>query len=386
MQLFGGDGADTFNVNTTSGQTIVGGNDSSDAGDSVFLGSGADLVFGNGGNDTLDTGQGSDTVVCGFGNDCVNASSGTNVVFGNQGNDLILTGGLGSNDSVWGGLGNDSVNEAGSGAPLLFGNEGADTLLTITAAAATIVGGQDSADGADSIVDQTAGTSTLWAFGNGGADTINLLNASVTVIAGQGNDSLIGGASAQALLFGNEGNDTLNIGSAGAGVATVFGGQGNDSLWTNVGRDSIQGNEGNDTLRGDFNIDTISGGTGNDVFAYGSAADDGNNAAGGGPVELITDVNWSVDRFATATAVTFAANITNQTGADLAAQANSAIAGAFALNGSTGVVAAQFSFNGHTYLAIDQAGTGTFSDTQDLLLDITGVTGTIANSNFIPFP
>ena len=47
------------------------------------------------------------------------------------------------------------------------------------------------------------------------------------------------------------------------------------------------------------------------------------------------------------------------------------------------MVAAQFSFAGRTYLAIDQANTGTFADADDLLLDITGVTGTIAASNFI---
>jgi hypothetical protein len=34
-------------------------------------------------------------------------------------------------------------------------------------------------------------------------------------------------------------------------------------------------------------------------------------------------------------------------------------------------------------VAIDQAGFGTFDDTADLLLDITGVTGTIATSSFV---
>jgi hypothetical protein len=38
---------------------------------------------------------------------------------------------------------------------------------------------------------------------------------------------------------------------------------------------------------------------------------------------------------------------------------------------------------GRTYLAIDQNNTGAFADADDLLLDITGATGTIATSNFI---
>ena len=50
--------------------------------------------------------------------------------------------------------------------------------------------------------------------------------------------------------------------------------------------------------------------------------------------------------------------------------------------GGGNVVAAQFTFAGRTYLAIDQAGLGTF-DAQELLIDITGVTGTIATSAFI---
>ena len=136
-------------------------------------------------------------------------------------------------------------------------------------------------------------------------------------------------------------------------------------------------------LRGNTNIDTLSGGSGNDVFVYEDSADDGDNAPGGGPVEFITDVNWAEDRFQTPVVVTFAANMGAGTGVDLNTSANNAIAAAFALNGGAGVVAAQFTFGGRTYLAIDQITLGTFLDTDDLLLDITGATGAIATSNFI---
>ena len=47
------------------------------------------------------------------------------------------------------------------------------------------------------------------------------------------------------------------------------------------------------------------------------------------------------------------------------------------------MAAAQFTFAGRTYVAIDQATFGTFLDTDDLLIDITGVTGAIATSNFV---
>ncbi len=171
----------------------------------------------------------------------------------------------------------------------------------------------------------------------------------------------------------------------------MFGGLGNDSIRMSqdgnlaTNRDSLQGNEGNDTLHGSDAVDTISGGTGNDLFVYEGVGHDGNNAAGGGPVELITDLNWAEDKFDTPTAVTFAANMGAGTGGDLNSSANNAIAAAFALSGNPAAqVAAQFTFGGRTYVAINQDGAlNAFLDTGDLLIDITGVTGTIATSNFI---
>jgi hypothetical protein len=101
-------------------------------------------------------------------------------------------------------------------------------------------------------------------------------------------------------------------------------------------------------------------------------------------------VNWAEDRFRTPAQVTFAANVTGMTsGANLTAQANSAIAAAFTLaGGGSSMVAAQFSFNGRIFLAIDNQNggpgiLGQFDDANDLLLDITGATGSIGTSNFI---
>jgi hypothetical protein len=100
--------------------------------------------------------------------------------------------------------------------------------------------------------------------------------------------------------------------------------------------------------------------------------------------EAITDLNWAEDKFDTPIQVTFAANMGAGTGADLNASANNAIAAAFALaGGGVNVVAAQFTFGGRTYVAIDQIVLGTFVDANDLLIDITGVTGTIATTNFV---
>jgi hypothetical protein len=99
-------------------------------------------------------------------------------------------------------------------------------------------------------------------------------------------------------------------------------------------------------------------------------------------VEFITDVNFGEDKFDTTPNMTFATNTGAGTGVDLATSANNAINAAAALGG-TQAVAAQFTFGGRTYLAINTDLAANFNDPTDLLLDITGATGAIGNSNFI---
>ena len=368
-------------------QTIVGGTNSSDGADCILGSNGADLIFGNGGNDILDVSTtavviDNNTAIGGFGDDSIvrNTTGGTDLAFGNEGNDTIYL--SGGNDTDFGGLGNDCLYYVtGSGNPLFFGNEGNDTVIATTATAATVVGGQNSADGNDTIL---TGAGADLVFGNGGNDTINVANGANTVVGGFGNDTITAGTAAD-LVFANESNDTV---SAGDGNNTVFGGQGNDSI---LGRrrsrhDPGQRGQRHDPgrRRGGISIDTISGGSGNDVFAYSDGGGDGNNAIGGGPVEQITDLDWSVDKFHTGVPVTFAANIGAGTGGDLNASANNAIAAAYALaGGGANVVAAQFTFGGRTYVAIDQTASARSPTATDLLIDITGVTGAIATSNFV---
>ncbi len=245
---------------------------------------------------------------------------------------------------------------------------------------ATLVGGNDSADGADLLV---TGTGADFVFGNGGGDTITAGAGANTVVGGFGSDLIVTLAAAD-LIFANETGDTV---SAGDGANTVFGGLGNDSILGGAGRETIQGNEENDTIRGDaalgISIDTIAGGTGNDVFAYSDGGADGDNAAGGGPVELITDVNFDQDRFQAPIAVVFANDTGAGTGANLNEAANNALNASAALSGNAAnITATTFTFGGRTFLAINQVGAG-FQDATDLLLDVTGATGTIGGSDFI---
>ncbi len=382
MVLFGNQGADSISIFSNVPQTIIGGNDSNDGSDLLLSGNENDIIFGNGGDDTCNGGSGLDTMIGGVGNDFlvqILVDSDADLVFGNEGNDTVSAGG--GADTVFGGLGNNSVFSSG-GSALYFGNEGNDTVVVNSAGpqTVTVVGGNDSADGGDSIF-STNESDVL--FGNGGADTIDGSGGNNTIIGGFDGDliPLSTGGSAD-FIFGNEGNDTITTGPDGPD--TVFAGQGNDTVVAGSGRDTLLGNEGNDTIRGNLGIDTISGGAGADVFGYATGSDDGDNVAGGGPTELVTDVNWAEDRVQVFAAIAAAGATPVGAAANLQQAADNALGAIWAGNGSGAIrVAAQFDFQGRTYVAIDQGGAfGSFQDANDLLLDITGVVGTIGAGNF----
>ena len=183
------------------------------------------VATGTGGNDTLnqsgDTGPG--TIVGLAGDDTISSGSGLVQAFGNSGNDSVLLR-AGNTGSIWGGTENDSIfGPSGTGSMLLFGNEGSDAVdISAASSAQTIVGGNDSSDGADTIF---TGTGSDLIYGNGGNDTINAGVGNNTIIGGFGNDSLYTPGDGNDLVFGNQGNDTINV---YPGNDTVFGGLGND--------------------------------------------------------------------------------------------------------------------------------------------------------------
>ena len=102
--------------------------------------------------------------------------------------------------------------------------------------------------------------------------------------AGDGNDSVTGGAGADTLA-GGLGNDTISgddgddsvlgeagddVLSGGLGLDTLSGGDGNDSLSGGSGADRLAGDLGNDTIDGGTEADDISGGDGNDSVLGGT--------------------------------------------------------------------------------------------------------------------
>jgi Ca2+-binding RTX toxin-like protein len=383
MMLFGNDGADTIMIDSSTALTILGGDNFADAGDSLLGSFGDDIIFGAGGNDTLDGGQGSDTMIGGGGNDSIGKTYFEpygDLVAGNEGDDTIWVWGGGGADVAYGGQGNDSIyhNSAGSGGTAIyFGNEGSDTINVFDATFALIYGGDNSADGNDSLTGGSGGDIIL---GNGGADTINGGDGANILIGGFGNDSIFAGVDADYIL-GNENNDTIN---SGDGADTVFAGQGDDAVFAGAGNDTINADQGRDAIHGGLGIDTLSGGSGFDVFIYTGGSDDGDNVAAGGVTEVITDFDVFEDRFVTVAPVAFAGAPTFRAVATLLQAASAAIAAEWVANGSPAAnVGAQFGFGGHTYVAINQGGAlNAFDETADLLIDITGVPGTITAANF----
>jgi Ca2+-binding RTX toxin-like protein len=382
-QLFGGAGSDSIRTLEILSVTMVGGDSSLDGNDSLVVDGGASgtcFIFGNGGSDTIFGLLAFSTVVGGFGNDSVLINNGeqNTLIFANEGNDTLDLSGSDFN-TIFGGQGNDSVRSTTAGGQFRL-NENNDTFYADgNSSALTVTGGNDSADGADSI---WTGSGNDVVLGNGGNDTI-LGGEGNNVLVGAGADFVFSGDDLD-FIFGNENNDTL---ISGKGPDTVFGGQGNDSIVTGLvlsddgfGNDSILGNEGSDRIIAGTGADTISGGADADVFIYEDPGDDGSS---GGSVEFITDLSWAVDSFAFAWSVEFAA-VTSPGGAgNLGQAAANALLAAWQQNGSADVnVAAVFTFQGRTYLVSDSNLThnGAFSNNDDILIDITAATGSV-NAN-----
>ena len=177
----------------------------------------------------------------------IDGNTFANQILGTSLADIIHPGA--GNDSVYGGGGNDLIDDLGH--------------------TSTGSGGDDSF------------------FGGAGADTL---------YGWIGNDWLDGGTEND-LMFGEDGNDYLDgwtgndILSGGEGQDTLYGYTGNDSLQGDAGNDLLYGEDGSDVLFGGLGRDTLFGGQGADVFKFSSV-----NDSNGGTRDLIGSFEFDVDR------------------------------------------------------------------------------------------
>ena len=188
------------------------------------------------------------------GNDSLGVPNGDSnttgyTVFGLGGDDT-LTGG-GGNDNIFGSFGNDR----------LFGGNGNDKL-----------------------------------FGDFDNDRL---------FGGNGDDQLYGGVGDDD-LFGQNGNDQLN---GSLGLDNLDGGSGNDVLDGGTDDDVLFGGDGNDSLKGGTGNDVLAGGNGQDTLTGFGSASGGtpeiDTLAGGGNITFFDDGNSRLDPFSDGVKDTF---------------------------------------------------------------------------------
>ncbi|MCW9679746.1 VWD domain-containing protein [Dolichospermum planctonicum UHCC 0167] len=346
---------------------------------------GNNILTGNSSNNTLNGGAGVDTLVGGTGDDIYIVDSTTDTITeqANQGIDtvqssvtftlanvatvenLTLTGttaingtgntgnniltGNSANNTLNGEDGNDTLN-GGTGIDTLIGGAGNDIYVVDTT---TDVITEVASQGTDTV--QSSVTFTLANV----ATVENLTLTGTTAINGTGNTG-------NNILTGNGGNNTLN------------GGDGNDTLIGGDGNDTLYGEDGNDTISGGVGSDAITGGLGTDRFVYSNFSD----SLLAAPDRIIDFNPGESDRIALTSLPTtlFNAGIfstaTTLNAAAIAAyqDANPNLAGTQSLTANQAVF---FGWNDGTYLSVND-GLSAFNSSSDLLINVTGMTGTIA--------
>jgi Ca2+-binding RTX toxin-like protein len=160
---------------------------------------------------------------------------------------------------------------------------GSDGNITITNGARSVAFAPALATVSKAAFGLTFADGSLLYVGDAGTDSLSISPAAPgAMFGGDGDDTLQLGIRG-GLLQGNAGNDTLRT----PAQATIYGGQGNDSITTTDPSTSsfLQGNKGDDLISGG-SADTLLGGQGNDTltgggFLNGNLGDDSISASAG---------------------------------------------------------------------------------------------------------
>ena len=276
LDLLAGDDSLTVNGGTTTTATMDEGNDY------VRLLSGMATVDGGAGNDRFDIVTSGVTVSGGADDDVFN---------------LLAGAGGGSNQTINGNDGNDTVNfstditnlsaELGAGSDtfaghhhivsgMLSGGAGNDSFLDLDGSNLTLAGGA----GDDTyLVSGTSFSATIQENAGEGTDTVQSY-IGFTLGANVENLTLMGTAAVNAT-----GNTLANVLTGNNAANSLLGGAGNDTLY---------GNGGSDTLDGGTGTDQMYGGTGNDVFIVRDATDQVYENASEGTDRVVSTVTYTL--------------------------------------------------------------------------------------------
>jgi serralysin len=301
---------------------------------------------------------------------------------------------------------NDSVNEANETFTVKLTSPTNATLggtATVTTTITDTLSASTTTSLAANVENLTlTGTTAINGTGNIGNNVLTGNSANNALTGDTGNDTLNSGVGDDT-LFGGDGNDRLDgedgndYVDGGVGNDSLYGGKGNDYiydagyglgnnlLYGNDGDDTLIAGSGNDILNGGVGIDTLTGGTGTDtfVFQFGQSLVSGSDritdfAIGIDKIDLLTQGGLAINAPTAFTRAvdSSAANLTTVVN-NVFTDANGAITGnqALAINGAALVKVTTTGIAG-TYLVVND-GTAGFQANNDLLVNITGFTGTI---------
>ncbi|RLV59498.1 hypothetical protein D5018_11975 [Parashewanella curva] len=216
-----------------------------------------ELFLGTDKDDTIQTGFGNDTVYAGAGNDNVSVgfyddpeSASRNSVYTGSGDDILKV--FSSNSKLYAGSGNDLIGIAKRNNNTVHAGSGNDRIFIEGGSNNTVYAGS----GDDELL--TNSVKSLVVYGEGGNDTLKAeieSNGSIKLDGGDGNDTLVGGILGTNHLLGGKGDDTLGVVNDGFLIKSKYsntydGGKGDDTLSGSNGEDTYIYNlgDGNDTI------------------------------------------------------------------------------------------------------------------------------------------
>ncbi len=239
-------------------------------------------------NDSLIGGVGNDTVRAGGGNDTVDGGVGLDQLFGDDGNDSI-DGGAGT-DKMTGGAGNDTfaVDTAADLVTELAAGGDDRILSSVSLTIAANVETLQLAGAAN--INATGNAAANILFGNQGANILDGKVGADTMNAGDGDDVYVvdndGDQASETVADALGGTDLVMSSvshSLGGGIENLtltgmvaLAGTGNvlnNAILGNGLGNSLTGDAGNDTLNGGAGADGMFGGLGDDVFVIDNAGD-----------------------------------------------------------------------------------------------------------------
>ncbi len=216
--------------------------------------SGDDVLHGGGGNDVLHGDEGNDAIYGDEGSDALYAGGGADLVMGGSGSDELYL----SADGVWG-AGYYAFNTDTHELKLLNGKnrftdvvQGADDAGEVDTDTLVLTDGSD-AFFLDDIYSDVHASLELQTISEGFSSTARIKSI----------DSILGGL----------GDDIIDLSSVRFDMDTnlpvsVYGEEGNDTLWGGDGPNVLNGGTGNDSLNGGSGDDQLTGGSDKDTFQF----------------------------------------------------------------------------------------------------------------------